>query len=41
LLRDLELDRPLRLLLHDHGARRNPVTVADIADAQLHQITGP
>jgi hypothetical protein len=38
--RDLELDRPLRLLLQDGRPAGDPVTEADIADAQLHQIAG-
>src|SRR5512146_469472 len=38
--RDLELDRPLRLLLEDGRSAGDPVTVADIANPQLHQIAG-
>jgi hypothetical protein len=40
LLGDFELHRSLCLLLHDHGARCDETSVAYIADAQLHQITG-
>jgi hypothetical protein len=40
LLGDFQLHRSLCLLLHDHGARSDETTVAYIADAQLHQITG-
>jgi hypothetical protein len=38
--RDLELDRPLGLLLKHHCARGQPVTVAHVADAQLDQVAG-
>jgi hypothetical protein len=38
LLGDLELDRALCLLLHDHRAGRHPLAVADVADSQRHQI---
>jgi len=40
LLGDFELHCPLCLLLHDHGPRSDETTVAYIADAQLHQVTG-
>jgi uncharacterized protein (DUF2336 family) len=40
LIRDLELHRTLSLLLHDDGARCHTLSVADIVDSQLHQITG-
>ena len=41
LLRDLELQRPLCLLLHDHGASRNALAMADVADSQRHEIARP
>ena len=41
MLGDFQLHRSLCLLLHDHGAHSDETTVAYIADAQLHQITGP
>jgi hypothetical protein len=37
-LRDLKLNRPLGLLLHDDRARSDPITVGDITDAQLQEI---
>ena len=37
-LRDFELHRSLRFLLHDNRARGDPIAVGDITDAQLHKI---
>ena len=39
LLGDLELHWPVRLVLHDHGARQDCLALGDIQDAQAHQIT--
>ena len=36
--RDLELHRTLRLVLHDHGASRHLVAVADVPDLQADQV---
>jgi len=38
-LRDLELDRPLRLLLQDDRPGRDLVAVADIADLEIDEVT--
>jgi hypothetical protein len=38
-LRDFELNRPLRFLLHDDRARGESIPVSDIAHTQLHEIT--
>src|SRR6266853_1374278 len=40
LLCDFKLHRPLGFLLHDDCSRGNPIPVRDIADTQLHEITG-
>ena len=37
-LRDFELNRPLRFLLHDDRARGDSIAVSDIAHTQLHKI---
>lgn len=38
-LGQLELHRPLRLSVHDHGPGQDPVAVHHVANAQVHQIT--
>jgi hypothetical protein len=38
LWRDLELNRPLRLLLKYHRLRGYPIAVAHVTDMKLHQI---
>jgi hypothetical protein len=35
---DLELNRPLGLVLHDNGARRHLVAVADVPDPEADQV---
>src|SRR5882762_11103063 len=40
LLCDFKLYRPLGFLLHDNCSRGNTISVRDIADTQLHEITG-
>src|SRR5690242_14191721 len=37
--RDLELDRPMRLLLHHDRSRGYPIAVTDIVDPKLRQVT--
>jgi len=37
---DLELDRSLGLLLHDHRSPCDLATVGHVENAKLHQITG-
>jgi hypothetical protein len=37
-LRDFELYRPLRFLLHDDRARGDSIAMCDIANAKLHEI---
>ena len=39
--RDLKLNGPLRLLLHDGGACADPLAVRDVAHPQFDQIAGP
>jgi aconitase B len=39
LLGDLELDRPLRFLLHDDGTMENALALRDILHAKTHQVT--
>jgi hypothetical protein len=38
---DLELYGSLGLLLHDDGPSGHAISVRDVSDAQLHEITGP
>lgn len=40
-LRQLELDRPLRLSLHDHRTRQNLVAVRDVANTQIDEVATP
>jgi len=37
-LRDLELHRTLRLVLHDDGARRHLVSMTHVPDLQGHKV---
>jgi hypothetical protein len=39
LLGDLELHWAVRLVLHNHGARRDRLALRDIQDAQAYQVT--
>jgi hypothetical protein len=39
LFRDLELNWPMRLLLHDDGSCCDLIAMADVEDAQLEQVT--
>ena len=41
LLRELKLDRPLRLLLHHDGAGSDVTALHDIVDAEADQIAPP
>ncbi len=40
-LRQLELDRPLRLSLHDHRTGQNLVAVRDVANTQIDEVATP
>ncbi len=37
----LELNGPLRFLLHDHGSFGNGATMGNIFDSKFHQVTAP
>jgi hypothetical protein len=39
LLGDLELHRPVRLVLHDHGARQDRLALGDVQNTQAYQVT--
>ena len=39
LLGDLELHWPVRLVLHNHGARQDRLALGDIQDVQAYQVT--
>ncbi len=41
MLCDLELNGPLRFLLHDHGSFDNGTTMGNIFDSKFHQVTAP